>query len=92
MDAAEGAGSARGASATELADAFCRQARLRVDALLNGLWHNTDALDTKLAKRILDSQFTWAEEGIVDPSIPGPWIAAADPGPSEHPNVHRTIG
>ncbi len=92
MDAAEGAGSARGASATELADAFCRQARLRVDALLNGLWHNTDALDAKLAKRILDSQFTWVEEGIVDPSIPGPWIAAADPGPSEHPNVHRTIG
>ena len=92
MDAAEGAGSARGASATELADAFCRQARMRVDALLNGLWHNTDALDAKLAKRILDSQFTWVEEGIVDPSIPGPWIAAADPGPSEHPNVHRTIG
>ena len=92
MDAAEGAGSARGESVIELADAFCRQARLRADALLQGLWHNTDALDAKLSRRVLDGQFTWVEEGIIDPSIPGPWIAPADPGPSEHENVHRVIG
>jgi alkylation response protein AidB-like acyl-CoA dehydrogenase len=92
MDAAQGAGSARGESVIELADAFCRQARLRADALLQGLWHNTDALDAKLSRRVLDGQFTWVEEGIIDPSIPGPWIAPADPGPSEHENVHRVIG
>jgi len=33
----------------------------------------------------------WLEEGIVDPSGEGPWIAAADPGPSEKDNVHRPI-
>jgi hypothetical protein len=92
MDAAEGRGSAPGENVTELADAFCRQARLRTDALLQGLWHNTDALDSKLARRVLGDEYTWLEDGIVDPSTPGPWIAAADPGPSEHENVHRLIG
>ena len=29
----------------ELADLFCRQARLRVEALFTGLWDNTDAVD-----------------------------------------------
>jgi hypothetical protein len=92
LDAAEGRGSARGENVTELADAFCRQARLRTDQLLQGLWHNTDALDTKLARRVLGDEYTWVEDGIVDPSTPGPWIAAADPGPSAHENVHRLIG
>jgi hypothetical protein len=92
MDAAEGRGSAPGENVTELADVFCRQARLRTDALLQGLWHNTDALDTKLARRVLGDEYTWLEEGIVDPSTPGPWIAAADPGPSAQENVHRIIG
>jgi alkylation response protein AidB-like acyl-CoA dehydrogenase len=91
-DAAERRGSARGESAIELADAFCRQARLRTDALLQGLWHNTDALDAKLSRRVLEDRFTWVEEGIVDPSTPGPWIAPAEPGASEHENVHRLIG
>jgi hypothetical protein len=92
MDAADGPATPRGEHAAELADAFCRQARLRADALLQGLWHNTDTLDTKLASRVLDDQYTWLEEGIIDPSTPGPWIAAADPGASEHENVHRIPG
>ena len=91
MDAAESPGSARGENAIELADAFCRQARLRADALLDGLWHNTDALDAKLASRVLGDRYTWLEEGVVDPSTPGPWIAPAEPGPSEQENVHRLI-
>ena len=37
--------------AYELADAFCRQARLRVDALFDRLWHNTDDVDSRVAKR-----------------------------------------
>jgi alkylation response protein AidB-like acyl-CoA dehydrogenase len=90
MDAADG--TPRGANATELADAFCRQSRLRADALLQGLWRNTDSLDTRVASRVLKDQYTWLEEGIIDPSTPGPWIAAADPGPSEHENVHRRPG
>jgi len=88
MDAAE---TARGSSAIELADAFCRQARLRVEELFDRLWRNTDAQDGRLAKKILAGEFTWQEEGVIDASIPGPWIAAAEPGPSKHDNVHRTI-
>jgi hypothetical protein len=90
MDAADG--TSRGANATELADAFCRQSRIRVEALLQGLWRNTDALDTKLASHVLKDQYTWLEEGIVDPSTPGPWIADAEPGPSKEQNVHRRPG
>ncbi len=78
--------------ATELADAFCAQAQIRIDRLFDQMWHNTDNLDAALAKRVLDGRYTWQEEGVIDPSIPGPWIAEAEPGPSEHENVHRTVG
>ena len=91
MDAADSPGSPRATTAAELADAFCRQARLRSDELLRGLWHNTDALDDKLARRVLTDRYTWMEEGIIDPSTPGPWIAPSDPGPSERENVHRRV-
>jgi hypothetical protein len=70
---------------------FCQQARVRVDDLLRGLWHNTDALDVKVSRQVLGNRYTWLEEGIVDPSSPGPWIAPADPGPSQDENVHRTV-
>jgi hypothetical protein len=79
----------RQGSAYELADAFCRQARLRIESLFHGLWHNTDAADARLARRVLEGRYTWLEEGIVDPSTPGPWIAAAEPGPSARENIHR---
>jgi alkylation response protein AidB-like acyl-CoA dehydrogenase len=88
-DAAEGG--PRGETAIDLADAFCHQARVRIDDLLRGLWHNTDALDVKVSRQVLGDRYTWLEEGVVDPSTPGPWIAAADPGPSQHENVHRTV-
>ncbi|MBC6460106.1 acyl-CoA dehydrogenase family protein [Actinomadura sp. HBU206391] len=82
----------RARSAYELADAFCRQARIRTEELFDALWRNTDALDVRLAERLLNGQYSWAEEGVLDPSIPGPWIADAEPGPAERENVHRTIG
>jgi hypothetical protein len=78
--------------AYELADVFCLQARVRIDALFDGLWRNTDAQDHRLAKRILEGRYTWMEDRIVDPSIPGPWIAEAEPGASQRENVHRAIG
>ncbi|GAA4082210.1 acyl-CoA dehydrogenase family protein [Actinomadura miaoliensis] len=81
-----------GPSALRLADAFCRQARVRIDELFRGLWRNTDVLDRKLARQVLDGDFVWQEDGVLDPSIPGPWIAHAEPGASQRENVHRTIG
>ncbi|REE96351.1 acyl-CoA dehydrogenase family protein [Thermomonospora umbrina] len=80
---------AAGASAVDLADAFCEQSRLRVAALFEGLWRNTDTRDAKVARRVMAGDFTWLEEGVIDPSLPGPWIAEAQPGPSKAEDVHR---
>jgi len=91
MDAAEDPGG-RGKTGVELAGAFCAQARQRVDELFGQLWKNTDTADAALARRVMSGRYTWLEQGIIDPSIPGPWVAEVVPGPSKHDNVHRHIG
>ncbi|MFF3560283.1 acyl-CoA dehydrogenase family protein [Streptomyces sp. NPDC002574] len=80
-----------GREAYQLADAFCRQSRLRVEELFGRLWANTDTIDRKVVTGVLGGAYTWLESGIVDPSGDGPWIAATDPGPSGKENVHRPI-
>ncbi|WP_267244565.1 acyl-CoA dehydrogenase family protein [Streptomyces sp. PR69] len=80
-----------GRAAYQLADAFCRQARIRVEELFDRLWTNTDELDRKVVRSVLSGDHTWLEEGVVDPSGEGPWIADAAPGPSQRENVHRPI-
>lgn len=77
-------------SATELADAFCRQARVRADRLFTELWDNSDDSDRTLAHAVLDGRYTWLEDGIIDPSIDGPWIAQEVGEVTE--DVHRVIG
>ncbi|MGW4566925.1 acyl-CoA dehydrogenase family protein [Streptomyces sp. NPDC004561] len=81
-----------GREAYELADAFCRQSRIRVEELFGRLWSNTDDLDRKVVKGVLGGAYTWLEEGIVDPSEDGPWIADATPGPSTRENARRPFG
>ena len=76
----------------ELANAFCAQARLRCDELFGQLWKNTDSADAGLARQVLAGRYTWLEQGVIDPSIPGPWVAETPPGPSKQENVHRHIG
>ncbi|MFE7566179.1 acyl-CoA dehydrogenase family protein [Streptomyces sp. NPDC057539] len=80
-----------GREAYQLADVFCRQARIRVEELFTRLWSNTDDLDRKVVKGVLAGTYTWLEAGIIDPSGEGPWIADATPGPSQRENVHRPI-
>ncbi|MCC2277365.1 acyl-CoA dehydrogenase family protein [Streptomyces sp. ET3-23] len=80
-----------GPEAYQLADAFCRQARVRVEELFHRLWVNTDELDRKVVDGVLAGSYEWLEGGIVDPSGEGPWIADATPGPSKTENVHRPI-
>ncbi|GHE24340.1 acyl-CoA dehydrogenase family protein [Streptomyces thermodiastaticus] len=80
-----------GREAYQLADAFCRQARIRVAELFDRLWTNTDDLDRTVVKGVVGGAYTWLEEGIIDPSDDGPWIADARPGPSERENVRRPI-
>jgi hypothetical protein len=80
------------AEATELADAFCMQARLRVEELFTRLWHNSDANDRRVAAHVLDGRYAWLEEGVLDPSLEGPWIAETVPGPSRRADRRRRIG
>ncbi|MEW2529948.1 acyl-CoA dehydrogenase family protein [Streptomyces sp. NPDC047071] len=80
-----------GREAYQLADAFCRQSRIRVDELFGRLWTNTDDLDRKVVKGVLAGTYTWLEQGVIDPSDDGPWIADATPGASRRENVHRPI-
>jgi alkylation response protein AidB-like acyl-CoA dehydrogenase len=80
-----------GREAYQLADVFCRQARIRIEELFTRLWTNTDDLDRKVVKGVLSGTYAWLEQGIVDPSGDGPWIADATPGPSRKENVHRPI-
>jgi hypothetical protein len=75
----------------ELADLFCQQARLRAEALFAALWDNTDALDVKVARRVLDGRYAFVEEGIVTPPSDGAWVAAWQPGPATADDVRRRI-
>ncbi|HJQ46463.1 MAG TPA: acyl-CoA dehydrogenase family protein [Amycolatopsis sp.] len=79
-------------SARELADAFCRQSKLRIEELFDALWDNTDDADHTLTRRVLDGRYTWLEDGVFDPSEgTGPWIADWPAGPSTATDVHRSI-
>jgi alkylation response protein AidB-like acyl-CoA dehydrogenase len=78
-------------TAYELADAFCEQARLRVDESFARLWTNTDAGDHVLARGVMDDRFTWQEHGVLDFTGTLPWIAGHEPGAPTVPDVHRTV-
>ncbi|MDT0428671.1 acyl-CoA dehydrogenase family protein [Streptomyces salyersiae] len=80
-----------GREAYQLADVFCRQARLRVEELFARLWANTDDIDRRVVDGVLSGTYAWLEEGVIDPSGDGPWIADATPGPATGENVHRPI-
>ncbi|PHQ53574.1 acyl-CoA dehydrogenase, partial [Streptomyces cinnamoneus] len=80
-----------GSEAYELANAFCRQSRIRVEELFRRLWTNTDDLDRKVVSGVMAGSFEWLEAGVIDPSGDGPWIADATPGPAKAENVHRPI-
>jgi alkylation response protein AidB-like acyl-CoA dehydrogenase len=67
---------ARGDSARELADLFCRQARRRSDALFHALWANDDDAGHATARAVLDGRHAWIEEGVSDPSGEGPMMGS----------------
>ena len=75
----------------ELADLFCQQARLRAEALFAAFWDNTDALDVKVSRRVLDGRYAFLEEGILTPPADGAWVAAWQPGPTTVDDVRRRI-
>jgi len=69
-------GAPEGPTAVELADAFAKGARRRVDRLFSELWFNDDDDNRALAERVLDGRYTWAERGVIDVSGGGPFLAA----------------
>jgi alkylation response protein AidB-like acyl-CoA dehydrogenase len=78
-------------SAGQLADVFCRQARLRAERLFDALWQNTDAADERLAKAVLAGRHTWLEAGVLDQSEgTGPWIAESG-STAGSPDLHRFV-
>lgn len=79
-----------GQQAYELAEVFCAQATLRVEALFRGLWDNTDASDVQLMRNLLQGRYGWLEAGIIDQSEgTGPWIAHWEEGESTEANLAR---
>ena len=81
----------RAASAFELAEAYCEQARVRVDEYFDQLWRNTDDVDHILSRKVLDGDYAWLEAGVLDQSEgTGPWIADAGPRASDKENLHRS--
>ncbi len=49
----------------ELADLFCRQARLRIAQYFRGVCCNTDVKDSKAAAKAMEGGYEWMEKGIV---------------------------
>jgi alkylation response protein AidB-like acyl-CoA dehydrogenase len=79
-----------GEQAYQLAETFCQQATLRVEALFDALWTNTDSSDVQLTHDVLEGRYTWLEDGIVDQSEgTGPWIAHWEPSASTETNLAR---
>jgi alkylation response protein AidB-like acyl-CoA dehydrogenase len=55
-------GAAEAASAEQLADLFCRNARRKVRRLFRDLWSNDDAFKYAIGKGVLDGDHLWLEK------------------------------
>jgi alkylation response protein AidB-like acyl-CoA dehydrogenase len=77
--------------ATELADLFCQQSRLRTEALFAALWENTDGVDVEAARRVAGGRYAFLEQGVVPRSTEHAWVAAWQPGPATVEDVRRRI-
>ena len=51
--------------ATALADLYCRQARRRVGDRFDALFNNDDVAAYGIARRFLDGEFEWLEQGVI---------------------------
>lgn len=58
-------GSDEAASAAELADYYCREARIRIDGLFRDISSNNDEATLKLNKRFMQGDFQWMEDEII---------------------------
>ncbi|MCZ6915282.1 MAG: acyl-CoA dehydrogenase family protein [Gemmatimonadetes bacterium] len=56
---------ARGSSATDLADVFCRTARRLIRERFRQLFRNDDVAVYQTAQRVLANEFAWLEAGLI---------------------------
>ena len=59
------AGGAEGRGAVELADVFCRMMRRRIRQHFHAMRTNDDVRQYKTARRVLDGEHAWLEDGLV---------------------------
>lgn len=59
-------------NAPELADHFCREARLRIEANFDSLFDNHDEFAYKTAMKYLKGEFQWLEGDLVEGIVPTP--------------------
>ncbi len=52
-------------SPVELADLFCRHARRRIESSFDSLFDNEDARTYRMARRALEGELAWLEEGFI---------------------------
>jgi hypothetical protein len=59
-------------NATELADVFCREARMRIEANFTNLFTDHDDAAYKLVMNLLKGQYEWFKGPMIEPVIPTP--------------------
>jgi alkylation response protein AidB-like acyl-CoA dehydrogenase len=57
-------------NALELADLFCREARVRVDQAFRTLFDNHDDLQYKIVQKMMKGDYEWLEGSLVQPVVP----------------------
>ena len=57
-------------NALELADLFCREARVRIDQTFRTLFDNHDDLQYKVVQRMMKGEYEWLEGSLVQPVVP----------------------
>ena len=77
------AGDPAAARAAELADVFCRMMRRRIRQHFLGMRSNDDVRKYKTARRVLDGEHAWLEEGLAAMPVG----AGAAPAPPARANV-----
>ena len=73
------------ANAVDLADLFCREARLRIRAHFDNLFGVNDAALYRVSQQVLKGEFEWLERGIIDAPVPEPSGMAREAKQAERP-------
>jgi hypothetical protein len=57
-------------NAVDLADVFCREARMRIEANFSNLFTDHDAAAYRLVSNLLKGEYDWFKGKMVEPVVP----------------------